>query len=223
MASLKIINRLGLLLVNLIMFHLKSYTMKNVILATILMVGLSACEQPQATSNSGLDLSKFEITTIPGTGEQRAVRMGDDGRLKEVGLLRHGKRDGAWVTYFKDKEVPQVVANFVDDKYNGVYMEFSRQGQIILLCNYENNQLEGKFARYRLGRTTEEGAYKNGKLHGNYKKYYDGKSIVQQEANYTDGELDGKTLFYNEKGDIIVEYTYKMGQKIEGGIVEKGK
>ncbi|MFQ5446730.1 MAG: toxin-antitoxin system YwqK family antitoxin, partial [Saprospiraceae bacterium] len=102
-------------------------------------------------------------------------------------------------------------------------MEFSRQGQIILLCNYENNQLEGKFARYRLGRTTEEGAYKNGKLHGNYKKYYDGKSIVQQEANYTDGELDGKTLFYNEKGDIIVEYTYKMGQKIEGGIVEKGK
>lgn len=221
--SLKNINRQGLNLKNLEGFQAKFSALRIFIIAIVLFAALPACKQPQSSNAGGIDLTKFEITAVPGTELQRAVRVGEDGRLKEVGLLRNGKRDGAWVTYFDDKEVPQIVANFVKDKYYGVYMEYSKQGQITLLCNYENNQLEGKFARYRLGRTTEEGAYRKGKLHGNYKKYYDGKSIVQQEAIYADGELDGKTFFYDEQGGVIMQYTYKKGEKIEGGIVEKSK
>ena len=223
--SLKIINRNSQKLVQLNTFLMKYRSMKNVIFVFIFSACLAACERPNTTlesaNNGGLDLTKYELTPIPGTDVQRAVRIGENGRIKELGLIRNGMREGAWATYFDDKDIPQMVANFVKDKYCGLYTEYSRQGQIILLCNYANNRLEGRIARFRLGRTTEEGGYRNGKLDGNYKKYYESKSIVQQEANYTAGELDGKTLFFNEKGDTIVEYTYKMGQKIEGGIVEK--
>lgn len=196
--------------------------MKYLTFVFILAIGLTACKQESGSTvqSSSIDLSKFEKVDIPGTNYQRVIRKNAEGKVLEEGLVENGKRNGTWVIYHTDRDVPKVVAIFVNDLYNGPYFEFNKQGQVDLQCAYVNNVLHGYFARYRVGRKTEEGNYKMGKLDGVYKKYYDNRSIVQRENTYKDGLLHGKTRFYNEKGEVIVEYDYENGEKVYGGIVE---
>lgn len=196
--------------------------MKHLTFAFLLLFGLVSCsnENGNLTQSNSIDLSKFEKVDIPGTGYQRVLRKNAEGKVLEEGLVENGKRNGTWVIYHTDRDVPRVIASFVNDLYNGPYFEFNKQGQVDLQCAYVNNVLHGYFARYRIGRKTEEGNYKMGKLDGVYKKYYENRSIVQQENTYKDGQLHGKTRFFDEKGNVIVEYDYENGQKIKGGIVE---
>ncbi len=191
-------------------------------LAVLLVFAFYSCtnDSSHLTQSNSVDLSKFEKVDIPGTNYQRVIRKNNEGKVLEEGLIENGKRNGTWVIYHTDRDVPRVVANFVNDLYNGPYFEFNRQGQVDLQCAYVNNVLHGYYARYRIGRKTEEGSYNMGKLDGVYKKYYDNRSIVQQENSYKNGQLHGKTRFYNEKGEVIVEYDYENGKKISGGIVE---
>jgi major membrane immunogen (membrane-anchored lipoprotein) len=205
--------------------------MKRILFAILLAFLAIACGNNDrsipagASSGTGskapaLDLSKFKLTNVPGTDLQKAQMRSEDGLILEEGLVRNGKRFGAWVVYQPKKEIPLSITNFIDDNYAGVFTQYNQSGQIELLCGYSDNKLDGFFARYRNGRKTEEGIYKNGVYDGVYKKYYDGKEIAQQEVSYKDGKMDGITRFYDETGNLIMEYEYKNGEKIKGGIVE---
>lgn len=195
--------------------------MKHLTLAILLAFGLFSCknESSDITQMQSIDLSNFEKVDIPETNYQRVIRKNGDGKLLEEGIVKDGRRNGTWVTYHPDRDAPKVIANFVNDLYNGPYFELNKQGQVDLQCAYVNNILHGYFARYRLGRKLEEGNYKMGKLDGVYKRYYDNRDIVQQENTYKDGQLHGKTRFFNEKGEVIMEYEYENGKKISGGIL----
>ena len=94
---------------------------------------------------------------------------------------------------------------------------------MVLESNYVNNKLEGRWARYRYGKTTEEANYKNGQLDGLYKIYNvdaAGKSSIQKEAEYKDGKQHGYFKAYDPAGNLIVSYQYENGQKVSGGAVE---
>ena len=43
---------------------------------------------------------------------------------------------------------------------------------------------------------------------------------LQKEINYKMGVQDGYFRYYNESGQINMEYLYKDGEKISGGIVD---
>lgn len=185
---------------------------------------ISACKQanaPQSGTAPALDLSQFEQIPIPGTDFVRVIKRNDKGKILEEGMVKGGKRYGTWIIYHDDKDVPKVVASFVGDLYNGPYFEFNKQGQIDLQCAYVNNLLHGHFARYRLGRVLEEGDYTMGKYDGVYKRYYENRNIVQQEATYKNGVLHGKTRYYDDQGNLLLEYDYANGEKVGGGIVSK--
>lgn len=197
--------------------------MKRFSFVVLIVAGFLSCSNggEQVSQSSKLDLSQFQTIDIPGSNAKRVVRTNEDGKVMEEGIVENGERNGTWVIYHADRDVPKLVANFIDDQYNGPYFEFNKQGQVDLQCSYVNNLLEGYFAKYRIGRKTEEGSYAKGKLDGVYKKYYESRSLIQRENTYKNGQLDGKTRFYDEQGNVIVEYVYEDGKKVSGGIVEQ--
>ncbi|MCB0522441.1 MAG: hypothetical protein H6577_26240 [Lewinellaceae bacterium] len=167
-----------------------------------------------------LDLSGFQLRDIPGTDLKKAIKLDEAGHVREEGTLRNGKRYGTWVVYHNDKEIPFTVSNYVDDQLSGLHMELTPIGQVVLTAGYINNQLDGRFARTKNGRITEEGYYKNGQFDGVYKRYYENTDILQQEVSYKEGKLHGPSKYYNEAGDLVMEYEYKNGEKVRGDILK---
>lgn len=194
--------------------------MKYLNLAILTILILVRCGSP-ATSPEGLDLKKYDLSDVPGSTLKKAVLQNDNGKLLEEGFVQDGKKQGTWVIYHHDRETPKTIANYVNGVLNGPYFDFQPYGQVELMCNYSNGKLHGHFSKYKSIRKTEEGDYVDGELDGIYKKYYDGKAIVQQELTYKGGELDGQNVYYNDKGEITMKYTYRDGEKVEGGIVSK--
>jgi antitoxin component YwqK of YwqJK toxin-antitoxin module len=169
---------------------------------------------------ASIDLSGFEIQDIPGTNFQKVVKRTSDGTLLEEGVIMDGKRNGMWVTYHTDNEIPKTIVNYVNDVSSGSYYSFNNRGQLEEMRGYLNNELDGKWGKYKFGRTTEEANYKNGKFDGVYKSYFANSDKVQKEFNYKNGELHGNYKFYNEDGQVTLEYEYDNGEKVSGGIVE---
>lgn len=178
---------------------------------------------PTATNTNSAtpvaDFSAFDITKIPGSDIQRARRIDEKGQLVEEGFLLNNKRTGTWTTYYTSQKV-KTLTNYVAGKKNGILVELSDRSQINLQAFYLNDQLDGRHAKFGFGRKLEEEShYKNGKLDGVFRSY-DKKGKVQREIHYKDGQLHGPNVFYNE-GVKTVEYDYKNGEKISGGIVKE--
>ena len=196
--------------------------MRNLSLLLILVNFLTACEQKPATTQD-LDLQDFVIQDIPGSDMKRATLTDVKGKIKEEGTILNGRKHGLWVIYHKDRDVPAAIGSYVNGVPNGPLFEFGQYGHLEHMCGYTNNVLNGRFAKLKNIRKTEEGAYVEGILEGNFKKYYEGREVVQQELNYKHNKLDGEIVYYNEKGEVTMKYVYKDGEKISGGIVNGEK
>jgi antitoxin component YwqK of YwqJK toxin-antitoxin module len=77
---------------------------------------------------------------------------------------------------------------------------------------YTAGVLNGKFKAYNVdGKLTEEGCYSNGKMHGVFREYLDGKLIVQ--CLYKNDLVDGKFTRWRDidKGILESNIHYKNG------------
>jgi hypothetical protein len=197
--------------------------MKKVAFLFSAMLVMYACGNSSSTSAEAqppIDLTGFQVEDIPGTGLQKAERFGEIGKVLEEGILQNGKRNGSWVVYNETKDLPAKISSFVNDVYHGPHFEYNKFGQLELMCSYSNNVLDGQFVRYGSSRKIESGYYKNGQLDGVYRKYFDKKDAVQQEIEYKQGKMHGKMRYFNEAGDVVMEYEYNNGEKVSGGIVQ---
>jgi antitoxin component YwqK of YwqJK toxin-antitoxin module len=197
---------------------------------TILAIALVfSCTSPTSVSTpagstgpSGLEWSAYQIEDIPGSDSKLVIlRDPSNGLIRERGQMRNGQPEGAW-QFFTDEEerIPTKLVTFAAGQYNGPYMEFDPQGGLQLSAHYRNNQLHGTWGTYRFGRPQKTAHYRDGQLDGLYQEY-DGRSgKLIKEANYRNGKEDGFFRFYNEAGEVTVEYEYRDGEKISGGIVE---
>lgn len=180
---------------------------------------LSSCQNNGSVEKSG-DFAGYTLEKIPGSSFQRAYKT-EAGRLIEEGTVLKGQKNGEWVTYHNDeKNYPKVIANYTGGVLNGAYMEISQFGQFTLVAHYRNDQLDGRVARYNFTRLSEEVYYKNGVKDGPYAVYFENSDIKQRTGQFRNGVEDGLIRFYNDKGKVTVEYVYKDGQKVSGGMVE---
>lgn len=195
--------------------------MNRILILLIFIASFSACDNNSSTDSNvqPIDLVGFEVQELPG-GFQRVTKNDVNGKTLEEGVMKNGMRNGTWVIYQEKKPMPTKIANFIDDKYSGVFMEFSNTGQLELICHYKENLLHGKFTRIKNTRLLEEGSYVDGEIDGVFRKYYPNKSTMQQETNYKLGKLHGSSKYFNEEGQVIMEYEYKDGEKVSGGAVE---
>lgn len=170
-------------------------------------------EMPTVPQLGALNLVDYEISDLPGSDLQKAIKKNESGVVLEEGLLKHGKRHGAWVIYHEKKETPFRIINFEDDIFSGIFLEYSHLGQLELIANYMNNELDGRWIKYYRGFKTETRQYKNGQLNGLLEKYYEGLDIVQQASYYKDDKLNGVSKFYDQKGGLLEEVNYSEGER----------
>lgn len=164
--------------------------------------------------------SDYQLSPIPGTNASMATLLSPEGKVMEAGPMANGKKNGTWTYYGTKSSFPIKVISYVEDLYNGVYFEFNERGQAELMATYKNNKLDGPWGKYRFGREELTANYKDGRLDGIMREYDYRNGKLKKEASYKGGELDGLVRDYDEEGNVMVEYMYRDGEKISGGVVK---
>ena len=199
--------------------------MMRILFLAASIVFFSACSNDSAAVGAEAGTEQFDgagysSEDIPGTQYKRVTKRGVDNTMQEEGMVRNGVREGTWIIYHPDGIFPEKIITYADGKYNGPYIEFNERGQLELRATYMNNVLDGPWGKYRFGRPETEASYKNGKFDGAYKEYDIQSGKLVKEVNYKEGKQHGMLRFFNEAGEVTLEYEYKDGEKVAGGIVE---
>jgi len=183
------------------------------------MLGFISCGSSGGGGGAATSLVGYDSADVGG-GVTRASKKDEAGNYIEQGYLINGVRNGVWIKYYDGAEAGKVksVASYSNGALNGPYYEYTNRGQIETEVNYANNVYDGVVAKYKFGRAVEVKTYLNNKLHGpSYDYFNDGK--IQKETHFKDGKQHGIMSWYNEEGAKTMEYEYKDGEKISGGIV----
>jgi len=118
-----------------------------------------------------------------------------------------GNKRGKWITFHPNGLI-HVEGTYMNDKKNGIFKTFDKNGDLITL---------EKFRDGRLVVDTEESVILD--LRNTY--YPDGS--VESTGGYVDGVREGTHRFYNRDGSIASAEIYDSGMKTAEGIVdEKG-
>jgi antitoxin component YwqK of YwqJK toxin-antitoxin module len=191
------------------------------IFGTFLMAG---CDSAGSGSTATLTLegSNYEIVDVPGSADvQQAILRDPAGNIMEMGFVRNGLKTGTWTYNRSGEEFPEKIISLVDGRYNGLYMEFNERGQVTLLATYKDNMLHGPWGQYRFGRPEKTATYVNGEIDGIYREYDFRNGNLKKEVSYKNGKEDGLMRFYDEDGSVLMEYNYRNGEKVSGGVVEQ--
>lgn len=140
-----------------------------------------------------------------------AIKLTDGaGNLSQSGLVKDGKRAGNWVEYHPGGMVKSVVS-YVDGKKEGAAIELNNSGQLEKRMQYHNDQLHGDYREFRYNTVKEERTYRKGKLEGTVKVFYDNGKLMEEGA-YENGIRHGVSKWYDQDGNVTIEYEYKNGE-----------
>ena len=185
--------------------------------ASLVIILLGACNSGGTTGPS-YDLTGFATESIGG-GAQLATYTNQSGKILTKGQVINGVRTGAWVAYHEDSYKVRTITNYINGKKNGIEFTLSDRGQVESITEYKNDILHGMVAKYSFGHPIEEMTYKDGVLDGPFSIYSNRK--IQRSGGFKNGKQHGKLRYYDEAGNITLEYDYKNGEKVGGGIIEK--
>ena len=180
-----------------------------------------AAEPAGAAAPTG-ELKDMAMEAIPGSNTKYARQIGKAGNLEIEGFVENDKKVGMWIQYTPDGDI-QLINHYVDGLLEGTAMRMTFRNQVDLRMNYKQGKLDGPWTSYKFGKITEERLYKNDKLDGMTKTYNTRNWKLKQEAEYKNGVQDGIFRYYDEEGTLSLEYTYKNGEKVSGGIIEQKK
>lgn len=192
--------------------------MRSLFFAFIISIAIS-CGQNASSPGPTTNLAGFLTETIDGTNAEIAVQKDAGGIIKESGIIRNGQKDGIYMTYSPEGKI-KTLGSYVAGKLNGVYLEMSDREQVELKAHYKNDQLHGLWASYRYGRPTKELNYNNGVLDGPFSEWSD-RGKLSKKGAFKNGKQDGLLQFFDEEEKLMMEYNYKDGEKLSGGIVEQ--
>ncbi|HHH53929.1 MAG TPA: hypothetical protein ENK91_09745 [Bacteroidetes bacterium] len=197
--------------------------MKKLIFVLGLFVIFSCNNSTGTKSNSkNFAADQFDLENLIGTDVKKAIKFDKDGNTVEEGFVKNGKKEGEWIEYNpKDGKIISITS-YIDGKLNGKFIEFDNRGYLVKTADFKNDQLDGRYVKYKYNKIIEEANYENGKLNGIRTKYFDNNGKKQEEVEYKDDVIDGIVRYYDDKGELTIEYTYKNGKKVSGGMVNPG-
>ena len=111
------------------------------------------------------------------------------GKLLSKGQMRNRKRLGIWEYYHSNTDAVMMRETYKDDILEGLKVTYFDDGTI-----------------------TDEVTYVSGKREGSY-KLYSLKGIQLQDISFENDEPHGPAIYYNGKGEKIIEGGYKRGRK----------
>lgn len=190
--------------------------------ALLLAFSLFACQEAPSVEvqTASVDKTEYEVTPVDGSNALRAERKDALGAVVESGFILNGLKQGTWTNFNFESSAPEKITSYIDGALNGPYIELDQQGRIALLSNYKANVLHGPYGTYKIGRPVTTANYIDGKLDGIMIEYDYRTNKIKQEVTYKMGLQDGPMRYYNEEGKITLEYLYRDGERVSGGIVE---
>ncbi len=196
---------------------------RSLFLLSLSLLFFTACQNSggnspvaPASSPESVAVGDYELQPIDNSNCQLAIKKDASGILLESGLLCDGERSGTWTHYgAASQSFPEKLVTYIGGNYNGTYMEMNDRGQIELLATYKNNRLHGPWGKYRFGRPEIEAFYVDGELDGVYREFDFRNGQLKKEVSYKAGKEDGVMRFYDEEGNIVLEYMYRDGVKVD--------
>lgn len=144
----------------------------------------------------------------------------ENGKLEQIGKYDgRGRAQGNWEWYYPckppckaDRGILKKKEHYDNDRLEGDFVEYNDSGKVITQGQYIDNEKEGKwFLEYFDYR--EEGQYRYGKRHGEWKHYYLDTDKIRFSGSYIDGEPDGRQYYYHKNGLKKQETKYINGIK----------
>ena len=180
----------------------------------------SACKD-DTTSAGSADLTtarviieEYDLTPIPGTNMQMAVKSDVEGLVIEQGMLENGIKTGTWAKFFPRNGKIMEIWNYAGGKLNGLHILLNNSGRVDMYESYVDNKLNGKRMTFKLGTPVEEMSYVNGKLDGVFRGF-NASGRLQRKGFYVNGVQDGDYFVYDDNGKVIMQVKYKNGQVIK--------
>ena len=198
--------------------------MKNLLLIFGLLF-IFSCNNNRSSKggNKTFSTDGYDMETVKGTDIKKAVKYDKDGNTVEEGFIKNGKKEGQWIEYTPRDGKIKSISSYIGGNLNGTYIEFDNRGYMTRTAEFLNDDLNGKYKKYKYNKIIEEANYENGKLNGIRIKYYDNNGKKQEEVEYKDDVINGIVRYYDDKGKLQIEYKYKNGKKISGGMVNTGE
>ena len=201
----------------------RAFTSLLTVLILALVISCKPGEKPAATAAETNaipnDLAGFTIEDIPGSEMKYARKINAGGNVEIEGFLLNNKKTGQWIQYGAEGDIG-LINNYVEGELEGAAMRMTYRNQVDLKTNYRKGVLHGPWVSYKFGKKIEERNYNLGRLDGPVRTYDDRTFKLKQEAFYKNGKQDGLWRYFDENGNVTVEYEYKDGIRISGGMKE---
>ncbi len=136
-----------------------------------------------------------------------------DGKVESYGIYVNGLREGSWTKLYPSGHVRNV-AGYVHGLKEGQSVELDERGQLLARYTYHNGKPHGPYTKYNRTRIKEVKNYKNGLLDGKFESFYDNSKIME-ESYYKNGKRDGIAKWYDQEGNVTIEYLYVDGEWIK--------
>jgi antitoxin component YwqK of YwqJK toxin-antitoxin module len=182
---------------------------------------LNSCQDASSTIADGpvetvtVDETAYEVTPVVGSAAKKAIKRDLLGGIAETGFILNGLKQGTWTSYGDSQAYPEKIVSYIDGALNGPYIEMDQQGRVALVANYTANVLDGPYAKYRIGRPEQTVTYVNGLMDGPLVDYDFRNGKLKKEVTYKMGVLHGPFRYFNDEGEVMQEYTYIDGERME--------
>ena len=120
---------------------------------------------------------------------------------------KNGLKQGLWKTFYDEEGTLHTEITYRDDRKNGYYKEYSRDGNLLSIKKYIDDELQTNVAELTKYDTKPE-FYPDGNL--------------KKLSGYKEGKLEGMTTEYKPDGSIEGALVYKNGIVIGEGLVNPG-
>ncbi len=120
-------------------------------------------------------------------------------------------RNNTWYIYFEDEVLSAVITYNHGVADGPVKMYYPGTGKKVLECGYKDGKLDGYYKKFfEGGLLIEEGPYVKGTRNG-YWKFYTTTGAIDEEGNFVNGEKDGDWIVYTKipTGDTV---NFNMGR-----------
>ena len=181
----------------------------------------NSCQDASSTNANGpvetvtVDEAEYEVTPVAGSTANKAIKRDVLGGIAETGFILNGLKQGTWTSYGDNQAYPEKIVSYIDGALNGPYIEMDQQGRVALVANYTANVLDGPYAKYRIGRPEQTVTYVDGLMDGPLVDYDFRNGKIKKEVTYKMGVLHGPFRYFNDAGEVMQEYTYIDGERME--------
>ncbi len=153
----------------------------------------------------GQSLPKYEIV------EGDTINYIDENNLKQ----------GFWKIFGRMKKIPayqpdQVIeqGKYTNSRKQGLWTKFFPNGKTQSEIEYKNSRPNGSYKTYyENGELQEEGNWKNNRNTGKFVRKHENGETAQEFAFNDTGKRDGKQIYRNENGIIIIDADIKNGKE----------